>query len=558
MAQYVTVGTNGTILTSTDGVSWVLRFSNTVSTLLASASISGKYVAGGVNLSICYSTDGVKWDARFAAPSFPIANNYNWNSVMWDSSNSRFLAIAGIAGNATYLGQSSNSGNTWTVTRPVSEVLSRAWTRIGPGPGGYAIIGAGYAMVSTDAVTWTGGTALVPNSSTSFAFTSNENIIVYFNYQSATYYTSTNGTAWTARTITMAGYTNSSLFWRALDWHGDYFLAMCDSNGASAYSTDGITWTQTAPPGANYCASTRQTSTNIRVAVAGVSGFATTSATRTTDLVTWTAITMPFSAVWTSVTANDNIFVAVASAASSAATSTDGITWTSRTMPGALDWRKVVWNGSVFLATAAATTYVAVSTDGISWGTVTNASINNINTVNSSFIACLSNGTVIDSTDGLTWSKARATTVTTALNSIAYGNNTYVAAGVGGVIVSSTDMVTWTTRTSSTVQALNSVAYGNGLFVAVGANSATITSTDGVTWVSRTAAIASRTLTHVSYTGNAFIVTDTTGSIHRSLNGISWISTYTGPAGLYDTVYSSDNNSIVSVGLSGTIVRSSI
>ena len=76
------------------------------------------------------------------------------------------------------------------------------------------------------------------------------------------------------------------------------------------------------------------------------------------------------------------------------------------------------------------------------------------------------------------------------LSAVAYGNGQFVAVGFGGTIVTSTDGVSWVQRESGTQNYLKGVAYGNGQFVAVGdgydpatgenMNSAILTSVDGV------------------------------------------------------------------------------
>ena len=62
------------------------------------------------------------------------------------------------------------------------------------------------------------------------------------------------------------------------------------------------------------------------------------------------------------------------------------------------------------------------------------------------------------------------------LNGVAYGNGTFVAVGSNGTILTSRDGVSWTVRTSGTANTLYDVTYGNGLFVAVGVYGTILTS----------------------------------------------------------------------------------
>ena len=66
---------------------------------------------------------------------------------------------------------------------------------------------------------------------------------------------------------------------------------------------------------------------------------------------------------------------------------------------------------------------------------------------------------------GTTWTSRNSGT---PLYAVTYGNNTFVAVGAYGTILTSTDGVSWTQRTSPTSNHLRAVTYGNNTFVAVG------------------------------------------------------------------------------------------
>ena len=76
------------------------------------------------------------------------------------------------------------------------------------------------------------------------------------------------------------------------------------------------------------------------------------------------------------------------------------------------------------------------------------------------------------------------------LYSITYSESLglFVAVGVSGTILTSTDGITWNPRTSGTSQLLYSITYSEnlGLFVRVGYSGTILTSTDGITWTSST------------------------------------------------------------------------
>src|SRR5689334_6940207 len=72
------------------------------------------------------------------------------------------------------------------------------------------------------------------------------------------------------------------------------------------------------------------------------------------------------------------------------------------------------------------------------------------------------------------------------MNGINYVNGMYMSVGGLGTIMTSSDGVSWTSRTSETVMDLNDVSYGNGMYVVVGEFGTILTSSDGVSWTSQT------------------------------------------------------------------------
>lgn len=172
-------------------------------------------------------------------------------------------------------------------------------------------------------------------------------------------------------------------------------------------------------------------------------------------------------------------------------------------------------------------------------------------------------GEIFTSSNGITWTSRSPVACCDdweLLEGGSYGNGTFVSVGNEGTILSSSDNgTTWTSRTSGTANDLLGVGYGNGSFVAVGVNATTLTSPDGITWTSRSVD-SSDTIRDVAF-GNgrfvivgglnygkiwyAFDVTDTWGS-----------ATSTGSAtNLHYVTYG--NNTFVAVGYYGNIVTSS-
>jgi hypothetical protein len=97
------------------------------------------------------------------------------------------------------------------------------------------------------------------------------------------------------------------------------------------------------------------------------------------------------------------------------------------------------------------------------------------------FAATTSQGKVLTSTDGLTWS-SQTVAQGTWLVSIAYGNGKWVAVGAGGAILVSSDLQTWISPTAVTSNKLNGVLFNGAMWAAVGEADTIITSPDAITW----------------------------------------------------------------------------
>lgn len=176
--------------------------------------------------------------------------------------------------------------------------------------------------------------------------------------------------------------------------------------------------------------------------------------------------------------------------------SDDGVNWTVFTFgyPYAPYFEGVVFDGSLFVA-------VGLDYDGAAWG-----------------------AGIYTSTDGASWT--RRYTGGSALNDVAFGNGSYVAVGGSGTILRSTDGLSWSPVTSGTTTDLRAVGYGEGTFVAVGdAGNLTphvvLTSTDGSSWSDQSAGVqmyAGNWLFAVEYCNDRFLAGGWNSEIFGSTN----------------------------------------
>lgn len=203
--RFVAVGTNGTILTSPDGVNWTSQKSGSTEDFYSVAWSGSQIVAVGTGGTIFTSTDGITWMSQ-------------------NSHTTQFLHAVGWLGNQfVVLGDlgtllTSPDGITWTA-RPVntSQIL-------------YAVTWSGTRYVAVG----TGGTIL----------------------------TSTNGRVWTTQTI------GSSQDLHSVVWSGSRFVAVGKA-GTILTSPDGSTWTAPPANTAQYLDGVARWSGSQLIAVGG-------------------------------------------------------------------------------------------------------------------------------------------------------------------------------------------------------------------------------------------------------------------------------------------------
>lgn len=157
-------------------------------------------------------------------------------------------------------------------------------------------------------------------------------------------------------------------------------IANSDSTGIR-YSSDASTWTAcTGLP--TWSGSVTNCVDNGTVAVIagldGSSGFSLTSS----DGITWTKNSAPWTIAPWSIACNGSRFVVVGQSSSTSDAawySEDGATWTSMSLVGTGSnsniWKDVTYNGGLFLAVSSNTTDVSISEDGITWALSANAMV---------------------------------------------------------------------------------------------------------------------------------------------------------------------------------------
>jgi hypothetical protein len=443
--QYVVVGNNGWILTSTDGNSWTGRHSGILFDLNGAFYLNGNYLAlgaGGAGNNLITSADGVTWTPRTAGTA-------TYNAAAFGASAYVVVGVSGAvfssADLATWTSQSAGA-NTFNDVIFANSLF-------------VAVGAAGAIYTSADGVTWTSQSA----GSTQFNRVVYDNSLFVAVGNSGVIYTSTNGITWTLRTSNVAsGLTD-------VVWNGSLFCAVGGS-GVITTSADGTTWTARTPGDT--------TVTLMSVAWSGTRFIVTNTNNAgvwtSTDGISWSKV---YSAATNNATRRTSYlggrFISVGASGGRIETSTDGLTWRA----------------------ADQVQYVPTT-------------ISRLQKTNGFYYALTDRG-VFQSSDGIAFTPIRQIVADNVSRGVAYNGSEWVqvctqlASGLPAAVFKSTDGTTWSksadlftfaSTSSILVSGLNDCEYANGNFVfsisSVVVNNALLhrgvyTSSDAVTWTPR-------------------------------------------------------------------------
>lgn len=174
------------------------------------------------------------------------------------------------------------------------------------------------------------------------------------------------------------------------------------------------------------------------------------------------------------------------------------------------------------------------SVDGKNWVLRRSGSTFSPSFIGREFIAFDTNGHIVHSPDGVTWTDSPAFPALEFLGSMAYGGNTYVAVGSAGLIYASKDLVKWTRQSGADGRWILGLAWGPQGFVGFDTTSYLPQhSDDGVLWKpSGTVQFSAHTTRYI----NTTYVAVGNNSIHSSTDGLTWAASATPPAFLMQNV----------------------
>jgi alpha-tubulin suppressor-like RCC1 family protein len=526
---YVIGGTTGAVALSTDGYQWI-KYSTNISNTITSIAWSPQLqilvaVCSSTTNNVITSTDGINWIIR---NNVPTGFGNTWNSVTWSPSLNLFVAV----GNATHLTNrimTSTDGINWTIRNG----FDNNWNSIcwSPELSLFVVVGVtnNRRMYSYNGVNW-----FLHNTNTGSANSENFKSVcwspelnLFAAISADRVVVSKNGINWNYRTIT----SNS---WTSICWAPGFSIFIAVSTGANtsariAISSDGLNWryintttdnsgwnTITWSANLNNFAAFNNNNVltfnnilyqNISLQNNNNMNYMLTHNYYKDNIIynNWNNYNSNVNNEWSSIcySTDLNLIVAVSKSGNNRVmTSSNGINWTSQIVP-LNRWESICWASDLDL-------FVAVASSG-------------------------SDNRVMTSPNGINWT-ARVASIDNEWTSVCWSTNlslfvAVASSGSNNRIMTSSNGITWTTRISPVNNNWTSVCWSTelSLFVAVassGSNNRVMTSPNGITWTVRTTPIDNNWIS-VCWSSyfNRFIAIANTGNgnrIMKSLNGITW------------------------------------
>lgn len=240
---------------------------------------------------------------------------------------------------------------------------------------------------------------------------------------------------------------------------------------------------------------------------------------------------------------------------SSCLTSSDGRTWVSRPIGTNLNLRGLAFGGGRFVAVGALGGS-ATSTDGISWSVSSVAGVPAINDVTfggGRFVAVGAEGFNAFTADGQTWTTGAA--LAEELIQVVYYGEQFVALSAKGTVFRSDNGQAWIANGLKLPVAARYLAAGNGRLVAAGGDGATYVSTDGSQWRVSSPMLSGLGFSGVFFDGTRFVLLGGALAFY-SADGIVW-TPVTGPgAGDSVSIGAAGGGRMVVVGNGGRVMLS--
>ena len=493
------------------------RFSGTSQALHATAFGAGVYVAVGEAGTLLASSDSVTWSQRASGTTNRL------NGVKYGSNG--FVAVGDAATILTSL-----DGLTW---HPCVSPASNSLAAVTYGAGRYVSVGSsGMLVTSTNGVNWSSLNTGAPYNFNGVDYVQDINHIFVLVGDSGTIMTSTDGLAWTLRFSGTFSRLHAVSLTQSLNWENFSMVAVGDS-GTVETSSDGVNWTVvSAGTTANLLAVANDAIMSHAPATAlphfgivGQSGVFLTG-----NGSTWSSPASGTPANLNGILYTRGSFLAVGDSGSVAA----GLPWLPQDPQTAQPLSAVTFCGGSLFAVggSVSNSLILQSANGRDWSVVHQGSEVGLGGViygAKGYLAVGTAGAVLTSSNGSNWSTQRISASGTSFSgAVAYGNGVYVTAATiypnepytqgGPVAYCSTDGINWS-GALPLHHAVNGITFANHIFVAVGGG-AVDTSADGTNWT--TQVYFGTTLNTVGFWNGLFVAGGT--GVFTSSDGTNWNS----------------------------------
>ena len=540
--RFVLVGELGSIITSSDGITWSTNNTGTAVYFNDVIFANEQFIAVGELGAIRVSTNGTVWDAVSSHGTTTL------NGVAYGNGT---YVIVGVSGAVL----TSADGRSWTKQTGVSTSLALRSVTYGNNLF-IAITGAGEIIESPDGVTWTSQPSQGGNPS-KVTCLNNRFLIIDSGMK-----LSADGTNWTVNNVypvlTNVIYANG------------YYVGVGSGigtghGGAILYSSDLTNWNTAVDDPRSYGLSAVAYGNGTFVA-AGMHGQIRTSTNHLDWPICMQTLTWLDSLI--GIAYINNEFIAGGDGGISPggygedspllfSGPSGGNHWT-RCPTGFYDGVEglTYGQGRYVLISAFG---VHVSTNGIDWtglGDPLDHQLTSVTYANNLFVLTSMIGGIATSPDGLTWT-SRTSGTTRDLWGAAYGNGVWVvvgfSSGSGGVYITSSDGQTWTAHSFSTAN-LRNIAFGGGNFVRVGDSGYLASSTNGTTWTQRSPGI-SGAINGICYADGYFVTVGDSGYIGSSPDGTNWAIRSSGTTAFLQRV-AFGGGTFVATGTGGVLLQS--
>jgi hypothetical protein len=501
------VGTSGIVTTTDNGANWTTLQGSFYSVVFANS----KFVAVGDNGLVAYSSDGYAWTFIHA-----VNKTTSWRSVIWDTTNSLFIAV-GICGviNGSVI-MTSPDGVTWT-SRLTFGTAANGFNKIIQGGGYQVAVGAAKVI-----------------------------------------YTATNGTTFTARTITGGGATQNFV---DVAYSGSAWVAV------GTFATGNYAYINSANPTGTWTAGNLGTTSLaincitvfnslfvVGVASSTAAGNIQTAAA--TDGSVWTSRTGVASPP-VAMGSDGSTLIVMCVAVNNGCSSTDGATYTSRTITigacggtigngpiGSLTYLNGVMvetatysasgNGIATVSMGATPTASGVYGD-LSLNGTSGAGVNTYAAAYGAGVYVVVGGalSITTSTNMSTFAMQNQTVPALAPQSVECDGTNFavgLSGAAAGSIYYSANGNQWKRKNVVSGGGATKVRYGGGTWVCINqsgttSNSVSTASTPGGTWTARTTGIAAPY--DILYTGVKWVLTNNSTTVQRSSDAITWANSGT-------------------------------